>query len=339
MANGSIENVELISATGVTANLVIDLSGQAEGLKITGGTGDDTITGGAGVDTIAGGAGNDTIKTGGTGEAGVSGSRLYGGTGDDKITGGNGADRISGGADADKITGGNGADRIDGGADADTVNGGAGDDTVSGGAGADMLSGGAGNDVYVVDNTGDKVIESVSGGLDGIQSSITFSLVSVGTVETLTLTGSGNIKGTGNAYNNKLTGNTGANTLDGGAGNDMLNGGVGKDMLTGGAGKDTFFFNAALSAANSDKINDFSVADDTVRMENAVFTGLKATGTLAESAFYAGAAAHDASDRIIYNKATGALSYDADGKGGTAAVQFATLAKGLALTHADFMVV
>ena len=192
VANGSIENVELISATGVTANLVIDLSGQAEGLKITGGAGDDTITGGAGVDTIAGGAGNDTIKTGGTGEAGVSGSRLYGGTGDDTITGGNGADRISGGADADKITGGNGADRIDGGAgDADTINGGAGDDTVSGGAGADMLSGGAGNDVYVVDNTGDKVIESVSGGLDGIQSSITFSLARVGTVETLTLTGSG----------------------------------------------------------------------------------------------------------------------------------------------------
>ena len=74
-------------------------------------------------------------------------------------------------------------------------------------------------------------------------------------------------------------------------------------------------------------------------MENAVFAALKATGTLAESAFYAGAAAHDASDRIIYNKATGALSYDADGKGGTAAVQFATLGSGLALTHADFMVV
>ena len=228
---------------------------------------------------------------------------------------------------------------LTGDANANALSGGAGNDTITGGAGADTMSGGAGNDVYVVDITGDKIIESASGGLDSVQSAITFSLAGAGVVETLTLTGSGSIKGTGNASNNKLTGNTGANTLDGGAGNDMLNGGVGKDMLTGGAGKDTFFFTAALSAANSDKINDFSVADDTVRMENAVFAALKATGTLAESAFYAGAAAHDASDRIIYNKATGALSYDADGKGGTAAVRFATLAKGLALTHADFMVV
>ncbi len=184
-------------------------------------------------------------------------------------------------------------------------------------------------------------IESASGGLDGVQSSITFSLANAGAVETLTLTGSLSIRGTGNTYNNTLTGNAGANVLDGGAGadNDMLNGGTGKDTLTGGAGKDTFFFNAALSAANSDKINDFSVADDTVRLENAAFTALKATGALASAAFYVGAAAHDASDRIIYNKTTGALSYDSNGNAAGGAVQFATLAKGLALTNADFVVV
>ena len=118
----------------------------------------------------------------------------------------------------------------------------------------------------------------------------------------------------------------------------MLLGGAGNDILSGGAGADKFFFNSALSAAsNIDKIADFSLSGDMVQLENAVFTALKATGTLAESAFYAGAA-HDANDRIIYNKATGALSYDADGKGGIAAVQFATLT-GLALTNADFVVV
>ena len=136
-----------------------------------------------------------------------------------------------------------------------------------------------------------------------------------------------------------ITGGDYADTITGGKGNDILTGGTGKDTLTGGAGKDTFFFHSALSAANSDKITDFSVVDDTIRLENEGFKALKATGALASAAFYVGEAAHDGSVRIIYDKATGALSYDADGWGRSAAVQFATLAKGLALTHADFVVV
>ncbi len=44
-------------------------------------------------------------------------------------------------------------------------------------------------------------------------------------------------------------------------------------------------------------------------------------------------------DHVIYNPATGALIYDADGNGAGAAVQFATLAHNLALTNADFFLV
>ena len=83
---------------------------------------------------------------------------------------------------------------------------------------------------------------------------------------------------------------------------------------------------------------DFSVADDTIKVDNAIFTAV-ATGHLAASAFFRGAAAHDADDRFIYNPATGALIYDRDGTGGAAAFKFATLAPGLALTHLDFFVV
>ena len=45
----------------------------------------------------------------------------------------------------------------------------------------------------------------------------------------LTLTGTGNINGTGNALNNYITGNDGNNILDGGLGNDILAGGKGSD--------------------------------------------------------------------------------------------------------------
>ena len=79
--------------------------------------------------------------------------------------------------------------------------------------------------------------------------------------------------------------------------------------------------------------------DDTIRLENAVFTVLTAAFTLASTAFYAGTEAHDVDDRIIYNKTTGALIYDTNGNAAGGATQFAAITAGLALTNADFAVV
>lgn len=79
-----------------------------------------------------------------------------------------------------------------------------------------------------------------------------------------------------------------------------------------------------------------------MRLENTgagLFNALTPVGTLAASAFWVGSAAHLASDRIIYNSATGGLFYDADGTGAAAAVRFATVGTGLGLTNADFVVI
>ncbi len=95
-----------------------------------------------------------------------------------------------------------------------------------------------------------------------------------------------------------------------------------------------------MSASNRDTISDYNVAADTIRLENSVFQALgAAVGTLAANKFFVGAAAHDADDRIVYNSATGALFYDSNGNAAGGVLQFANLAKGLALTNADFVVI
>jgi cysteinyl-tRNA synthetase, unknown class len=150
----------------------------------------------------------------------------------------------------------------------------------------------------------------------------------------------------GDAYANSLTGQSGNDTLygyggkdilKGNDGNDWLSGGRGNDMLTGGAGADVFTF-LESGSKQADKITDFVHGQDRIALEDAVFTAIGPTGALATAAFWAGSAAHDADDRIIYNASTGAVFYDADGAGGASQVLVATLQLGAVLTATDFLI-
>ena len=170
--------------------------------------------------------------------------------------------------------------------------------------------------------------------------------VTAGSVLADTLVGGkGNDTLGGGAGNDLLKGGAGADILKGDAGNDILFGGLGKDTLTGGKGRDAFAFDTAPAKANVDRVTDFSVKDDSLYLDNAVFKALGKAGSPAKPAklkkdfFHVGKAAADKGDHVIYDKATGALYYDADGLGGKAQIQIAALKKGLALTAADVFVI
>jgi len=236
---------------------------------------------------------------------------------------------------------------------ANVLVGNAGDNRLDGGAGPDTLSGGRGDDSYVVDSRWDTVIEWLSAGTDTVLSGVSQMLdgplgpwlpglsLSARTfnfwhtqfgnsLENLALTGADDTDGSGNALNNRIEGNAGDNRLSGGAGNDTL---------AGGAGLDVFRFDTTLNPAyNLDSVTDFSPAEDSIELENAVFARLAATGVLAAGRFSATGAAADADDFLVYDGTTGALYYDADGNGAGAAVQFAQLAGAPAVTAADFVV-
>jgi hypothetical protein len=128
---------------------------------------------------------------------------------------------------------------------------------------------------------------------------------------------------TGGAGNDILWGELGNDTLLGGIGLDTLIGGLGNDILTGGEGNDFFLFNTAIGAQNIDTITDF-MSGDQIQLSKAIFKTLT-NGAVTEAQFYLGTAAHDATDRIIYDQSTGVLLYDADGTGVKAAVQIAII--------------
>ncbi|PZQ48731.1 MAG: hypothetical protein DI556_13005 [Rhodovulum sulfidophilum] len=242
----------LVSIEAVRAGSGADsLIGDGADNYLYGGLGNDTLIGGAGNDTLEGGGGRDVIDGGDGNDMAVYAEnttplRVDLGTGVvtfvgqswpvetlisiESVTTGAGNDTVRGTADANVILTGAGADRL-------TAGGGA--DHLDGGLGADTMNGGLGDDTYVVDDAGDRVIESTggaSGGVDTVLSSVSFTLGA--NLEHLTLTGGNSLSGTGNGLGNILTGGDGWDSLAGRGGADTLIGGLGNDTLLGGAGND-----------------------------------------------------------------------------------------------------
>ena len=140
--------------------------------------------------------------------------------------------------------------------------------------------------------------------------------------------------------NDTLTGNNSYNSLNGAAGNDYLRGLAGNDTLTGGPGNDIFFFSTTPNAlTNRDIVADYNVAQDTIWLENAIFSRLPVSAHLNPGYFRAAAHAADSSDMILYNRATGNLVYDPNGNGVGGEVLVAIFSNKPLLTAYEFTVV
>lgn len=345
--------VELFTTTSAVGTGSINLTGNAFAQRIVGNAGANVINGGGGADLMQGLGGNDTyyvdnardsINEGASGGydrvlTSVSYALTAGayvelftttnaaGTAAINLTGNAFNQQIIGNAGANVVKGGSGNDTIKGYAGSDRLYGEDGNDTLIGGVGADYLSGGTSADTVSYADAAARVLASLTNPAvnNGEAAGDTYN-----SIENLI----------GSRFNDALYGNSAGNVINGGAGNDYLRGYLGNDTLTGCAGNDVFVFNTVPnSATNFDRITDFSVYADTNWLDDAIFAALGAPGVLAAGAFRIGAAAADASDRIVYNSVTGGLDYDADGTGGTGAIRFATLDAGLALTSADFFVI
>ncbi|HEY8382759.1 MAG TPA: M10 family metallopeptidase C-terminal domain-containing protein [Microvirga sp.] len=147
----------------------------------------------------------------------------------------------------------------------------------------------------------------------------------------------------GGAGRDAFRGLGGVDRLQGGAGNDRLAGGAGADILTGGTGRDVFVFDTKATRGSADTIRDYRAVDDAIHLDNAVFKVGRGSPdrplALAPHLFRAGPVAEDANDRIVYNRATGALFYDADGTGAAAAIKIAQFKAGLGLGAGEFLVI
>ncbi len=326
-------DIERLSTNDNLGTAAINLTGNNLANTVFGNAGANVLDGAGGADTMVGFGGNDWFYID---NALDTVSESAGGGTNDRVLAGV-SYTLGAGVQVEMFTTNDNlattAINLTGNELVNAIYGNAGANVLDGKAGADTLVGFQGNDWFYVDNAADAVFESAGGGTnDRVFAGVSYALGAGVQVEMLTT--NDNLATT--AIN--LTGNELANLVYGNAGANVLDGKAGADTLTGMAGSDTFRFTTALGGGNVDSISDYSVAADTIQLENAVFTGL-AAGALAAGAFNTGSAASQADDRIIYNAATGALLFDVDGVGGAAGVQFATLSTGLAMAAGEFVVI
>ena len=230
-----------------------------------------------------------------TGNKNASGRNFLGNTGNNNITGCL-AETVTGTVDGIR------GNYIDGDAGNDIITSGKTHDTLIGGIGTDIMTGGDGNDVYVIDSTGDRVVENAAdsktpnAGSDSIYTkgvSINLNQANYKNVEFVQNVSSVGFAsadfeyGTTSAPANaeagttsiSITGTGNAETLIAGNAGDILDGGGGADSLVGGTGADKFFYygqrESISGGEGTDTLTVRKNVIDTITLEQNNITGIE----------------------------------------------------------------
>ncbi|MDF2234809.1 hypothetical protein P2H44_19790 [Albimonas sp. CAU 1670] len=311
----SLRNVEEAALFALAGDVVFNAAQFTRGpVFLTGGAGDDVLRGGASSDELTGNAGNDT---------------LFGGAGWDMVVQAGDVDMVL----TDATLTGVGTDELHS-IERAHLTGGLGDNTLDASAFTGAM-------VILEGGWGDDRLVGRAARPDAVQArgDVDFVL----TDDTLTGLGTDALVDIDQA---RLYGWSGSNTFDAsaftrgevriyaGAGDDVLVGGQASDRLFGDVGADVFWL---LDPAWEPDEIDFEPGEDALRLSAAGFSELP-TGTLSPDRLFVDAAPTGGAAALIYDTATGALSYDADGSGAAAAVRIATLRDAPALEAADIAV-
>ena len=323
LADGvSIEYLSIEFGTGFRDAF---LTGNSFTQTIVGNADSNILNSGGGADTLIGGGGDDTYRVFGQGETVIEGAQGGNDTvytsGNFYLAAGSAVETISA-ADQGFVSnlyllGNELSQRLIGDYGNNTLNGG-------GGAAGDTLVGLYGDDIYRVYGQNDVIVEQPGQGNDIVYTSGNYRLAAGVSVETL----STHFHVSTLAMN--LTGNELANLVIGNYGVNILDGGGGSDTLIGLQGADVFRFTTTPVAGTVVQIADYGDGADSILLDSQAF-GALTDGVLPAAAFAYGPAATTAQHRIVYDPSTGALSYDTDGNGADAAIQFAQLPTDIAL--------
>jgi len=241
----TVNSLTLLGSANLTGAAVSGanvITGNAGSDILKAGSGSDTLIAGSGVDTLIGGSGSDTFVVNSALDVlqslSAAGNSLVSSV---SYTLPTNVTALTLTGTANLIATGN--------AQTDVIRANAGNDTLTAGSGLATFFSGDGSDIFVVNNAADVVAANSDGhkyGADTVQSSVSYSLGAA--VNTLILTGSANLSGTGNAVGasysgDLLVGNAGLDILTAGIGTDTLVAGTGVATLIGAAGPDTFVVN------------------------------------------------------------------------------------------------
>lgn len=300
-----------------------------------GADGNDVLVGGSGADALYGEDGDDIFEIGGFG-TGVSGTTSAADDGQQEW--------IATGAEHDLIVGGDGVDTL-------RITTGIGADTKANGTivlndanfqSMEVVQVGGTVDQLNVENEALQMLNDhyyfqANGNVDDLSNTLGNN---GGTINNVVVDASGV---TANGL--RFEGNADDNTFIGTTQDDVFVGNSGNDVLTGGDGADTFVFgkvheqvvtgdedtvqtytDTAFELSGIDFITDFMSGLDKIALNTDMFSSLTVGGFSAGNLVVgSGASAGDADDFLLFDTSTFALSYDADGSGAGAAIQFATL--------------